>query len=65
MQPPPLRSGHLYIKYVECAESNEIRMILSLRVIGHQRDNHSDTKKNCSKVAKFTEKIGIDLKMIF
>ena len=62
-----LRSGHLYVKDAQCAETNEksffrfsVFELLFAREITIRLQ-----RKNCSKVAKFTENIGIDLTIIF
>ena len=64
------RSGHLYIDDAQSAETMcwkiiyQIFPIFSFGVIGRQRSSNS-AKENCSKVAKFTGKMRIDLTMIF
>ena len=70
MQTPPLRKGHLYIKNLECAESNEKSCAIFFRFVVFELLAAKELPirlqiKNYTKVAKFTEKIGIDLTTIF
>ena len=71
--PPPcpsLRSGHFYIKYAECAESNEESYIRFFRFLIFEllvaKEITIRLQKNkYFKRAKFSGKIEIDLTMIF
>ena len=76
MQTPSLfRSGHIYMKYAHNAESNEKSCIvyfyclsygwLYLQFIVSHWLGQPTKKKSYSTVAKFAEKVGIDLAMIF
>ena len=65
-----LRSGHIYIKDGEYAESNDISNFRFFRFLGFELLVAKEItirlqKINCSRVAKFTGKIGIELTMIF
>ena len=69
--PSPIRSGHLDIKYVQCAETKDVvkksyHIISRIRVMGVQKVQKGAQKiKFSSKVAKFAGNIRIDMIMIF
>ena len=71
MQPPPLRSDHLDIKEVQCAETKDVlkisyHIVSRFRVMGVLKVQKDAQKiEFSSKVANFEGKIGIDLKIIF
>ena len=61
--PSPLRSGHLYIKDEECAESYfRFFRFLVFELLVAKDITIRLQNKMCSEMAKFTEKIGIDLR---
>ena len=67
----PLRSGYLDIKDAQCAETKDVlkisfHIISRLGVMGVQKERFGRLKiQFSSKVAKFSEKKGIDLTLIF
>ena len=69
--PPPLRSGHFDIKDAQWAETKYMlnisyHIISRFRFMGVQMGRYGRPKiQFSSKVAKFAEKIGIDLTLIF
>ena len=68
--PPSLRSGHLYMKNAQCAETNEKSCIRILIFLVFELLLVKDVtirvqNKNSSKAAKFTGKMRIDLIIIF
>ena len=69
--PPHLRSGHIYIEDAQSNEKSYIRFLffelwlIAFEIYGHTRCTPDQKEKICPKLAKFIEKMHIEMTMIF